>query len=299
MKTQREQLYQDFIVSNLESSKNRFDSLSNVLKQLQLFNLLCENEVRYFIENSFFNKPEAEFFHDIQQRVLYHRLEENKIMSGKVKKGGFINVGNGSRIQGTVHVGGLQPDYIIDTKSLEIEKYLKIVEEKTKNKTNEEQIDIIGNIVRSVIDRTEYTDERYLALLEDYKNKQIEIPLSEYLKIKKGVCREISLLTIIGLNSIGIESYYYYVKVNTQFNNKSKDEDHAIVVVNQDNKLIVIDNYFRAFNKQQFDLLQSPEGVEVLSGLMYDNVADAQKGTAKIIMSRLYPENKHNMKYIK
>lgn len=299
MKTLREQLYQDFIISNLESNKEKYDSLDNLLKQLQSFNLLCENEVRYFYDNNFFNKPEVEFFHDIQQRVLYHRLEENKIMSGKVKKGGFINVGNGSRIQGTVHVGGLQPDYIIDTRSLEIENYLKVVEKQTKNKTYEEQIDIIGQIVRSFIERTEYTDEKYLALLENYKNKQIEIPLSEYLKIKKGVCREISLLTIIGLNSIGIESYYYYVKVNTEFNNKSKDEDHAIVVVNQDNNLMVIDNYFRAFNKQQFDLLQTPEGVEVLSGLMYDNVADAQKGKAKIIMSRLYPENKHNVKYVK
>lgn len=299
MKTQREALYQDFIISDVSSVKDKFGTFSMVLKELQNYNLLCENEVRYFYDNDFFKKEDSEFLNDIQQRVLYHRLEENKIMNGKVKRGGFINVGNGSRIQGTVHVGGLQPDYIIDTRSSEIESYIKEVESRTKNKPVEEQIDVIGEIVRETLNRTEYTDTQYLALLEDYKNKEIEIPLSEYIKIKKGVCREVSLLTIIGLNHIGVESYYYYVKVNTEFNGKSKDEDHAVVVVNQDNNLIVIDNYFRAFNKQKFDDLQNPEGVEVFSGLMYDDVATAQKGKAKIMMSRLYPENKHNMKYIK
>lgn len=299
MKTPREKLYQEFIVADIPKIKNMFGSFAMALKELQNYNLLCENEVRYFYENDFFKKEESEFLNDIQQRVLYHRLEENKIMNGKVKRGGFITVGNGSRIQGTVHVGGLQPDYIIDTRSSEIEYYLKEVENRTKNKPVEEQIDIIGEIVRETLNRTEYTDTQYLSLLEYYKKKEIEIPLSEYIKIKKGVCREISLLTIIGLNHIGVESYYYYVKVNTEFNDKSKNEDHAVVVVNQDNNLIVIDNYFRAFNKQKFDDLQNPEGVEVFSGLMYDDVATAQKGKAKIMMSRLYPENKHNMKYIK
>lgn len=299
MKTTREAIYQDFIVSNLSNMKDKFGTFHMVLKELQKYNLLCENEVRYFYDNDFFKKEENEFLNDIQQRVLYHRLEETKIMNAKVKKGGFINVGNGSRIQGTVHVGGLQPDYIIDTRSSEIESYIKEVEMRTKNKAVEDQIDIIGDLVREKLKRTEYTDTQYLSLLEDYRKKEIEIPLSEYMKIKKGVCREISLLTIIGLNHIGIESYYYYVKVNTEFNGKSKDEDHAVVVVNQDNNLIVIDNYFRAFNKKRFKDLQNPEGIEVLSGLMYDDIKTSQTGKAKIIMSRLYPENKHNMKYIK
>lgn len=299
MKTPRETLYQKIIIAQLSDVKDSYGDFSVLLKELQNYNLLCENEVRYFYDNEFFKKEESEFLNDIQQRVLYHRLEENKIMNGKVKKGGFINVANGSRIQGTVHVGGIQPDYIIDTRSSEIETYIKEVEFRTKNKSMDEQIEIIGNLVREVLDKTEYTDSEYLKLLEEYRNKEIEIPLSEYLKIKKGVCREVSLLTIIGLNHVGIESYYYYVKVNTDFNGKSKDEDHAIVVVNKDNELVVIDNYFRAFNNQKFDELQNTEGVEVLSGLMYDNVNLSQKGKARILMSRLYPENKHNIKYVK
>lgn len=299
MKTPRETLYQKIIIAQLSEVKDSYGEFSLLLKELQNYNLLCENEVRYFYDNDFFQKEESEFLNDIQQRVLYHRLEENKIMNGKVKKGGFINVANGSRIQGTVHVGGIQPDYIIDTRSSEIETYIKEVEFRTKNKSMDEQIEIIGNLVREVLDKTEYTDSEYLKLLEEYRNKEIEIPLSEYLKIKKGVCREVSLLTIIGLNHVGIESYYYYVKVNTDFNGKSKDEDHAIVVVNKDNELVVIDNYFRAFNNQKFDELQNTEGLEVLSGLMYDDINLAQKGKARILMSRLYPENKHNTKYVK
>lgn len=299
MKTPRETLYQKIIITQLSEVKDKYGEFSVLLKELQSYNLLCENEVRYFYDNGFFNKKESEFLNDIQQRVLYHRLEENKIMNGKVKKGGFINVANGSRVQGTVHVGGIQPDYIIDTRSSEIEDFIRKVESETKNKSMDEQIETIGAIVREALGRTEYTDTQYLALLEDYKNKEIEIPLSEYLKIKKGVCREVSLLTIIGLNHVGIESYYYYVKVNTDFNGKSKDEDHAVVVVNKDNELVVIDNYFRAFNNQKFDELQNTEGLDVLSGLMYDDISLAQKGKARILMSRLYPENKHNTKYLK
>lgn len=298
MNTPRESLYQEVIVTNLSHVKDKYGNFSILLSELQKFNLLCDNEVRYFYEHDFFNKNESEFLYDIQQRVLYHRLEENKIINGEVKKGGFIRVANGSRIQGTVHVGGIQPDYIIDTKSSEITNYLKQVESRTKDKTMDEQIDIIGTIVRELIDKTEYTDNTYLSLLEQYRIKEIEIPLSEYLKIRKGVCREISLLSIIGLNHIGIESYYYYVKVNTVFNHQSKDEDHAVVIVNKDNQLFVVDNYFRAFNGQKFEDLQNPHGIEVLSGLMYDSEQVAQKGKARIIMSRLYPENKHNMKYI-
>ena len=298
MNTPRESLYQEVITTSLSNAQDKYGDFSTLLTELQKFNLLCDNEVRYFYENDFFDKNPNEFLHDIQQRVLYHRLEEHKIMNGKVKKGGFIKVANGSRVQGTVHVGGLQPDYIIDTKSSEITNFLNQVKLRTMDKTLEEKIDIIGNIVREFIDKTEYTDQAYLELLEQYRTKEIEIPLSEYLKIRKGVCREISLLSIIGLNHIGIESYYYYVKVNTVFNKQSKDEDHAVVIVNKDNQLFVIDNYFRAFNNQKFEDLQNPNGVDVLSGLMYDSESIAQKGKAKIIMSRLYPENKHNNKYI-
>lgn len=298
MKTYRELLYQSVIISDLSSFKEEYNNFHLLLNKLQEVNLLCENEVRYFYENDFFKKEDVDFLNDIQERVLYHRLEENKIMNGKVKKGGFINVGNGSRIQGTVHVGGLQPDYIIDTKSHEIESFLNTITKQTKDKPVEIQIEIVGDTIRQFINKTEYEDIEYLNLLQKYKEKNIEIPLSEYLKIKKGVCREISLLTTIALNHIGVEAYYYYAKVNTEFNNKSKDEDHAVVLVNKDSELIVIDNYFRAFNMVKFNDIQNPEGIEVHSGLMYDKLENSVKGKAKIIMSRLYPESKHNSKNV-
>lgn len=299
MKTPRESLYQEFIITDLLAVKNKYTDLNGILNSLQEFNLLCENEVRYFYENDYVKKEDQEFLNDIQQRVLYHRLEENKIMNGKVKRGGFISVANGSRIQGTVHVGGLQPDYIIDTKSSEIEQFLVSIEKATKDKTIDEQIEVVGNVIRQLIDKTHYEDNDYLELLNKYKIKEIEIPLSEYLKIRKGVCREIALLTTIALNHIGVEAYYYYAKVNTDFQSHSKDEDHAVVLVNKDNELIVIDNYFRAFNMKKFEDIQNPEGLATYSGLMYDKIENCHLGKAKIIMSRLYPENKHHSKHIK
>jgi hypothetical protein len=259
---------------------------------------LCQNEVEYFYKNDFHLKPEFEFFSDIQQRLLLHRVEELKIKNGKIKKGGFISVANGSRVQGTVHVNGLQPDYIVDSKSAEIQEYLqKVGELKDKNISIWDKIDGVGEILRSYIQRTEYDDAEYLKLLTQYREKNLEIPLSEYIKIGKGVCRESALLTILGLNSIGIESYYYYAKVSTQFADKPHEEDHAVVVVNVNDCFWVVDNYFKAFNKHKLEEIQSLEGVNCKGGLMYDNVEKVGKAT--IFMSRLYPETKHNSTYIK
>lgn len=293
--------YFNFVVtSSLSEIRNADLQLRELLQDCQKFNLLCQNEVEFFYENSFHIKPEEEFFNDIQQRLLLHRVEELKIKNSKIKKGGFISVANGSRIQGTTHIGGMQPDYIIDTKSAEIQYMLKEVAFlKTADCSVWDKIDIFGTILRDkYLLRTEYDDINYVQLLKSYKDQDLEIPLSEYLKINKGVCRESALLTIIGLNSIGIESYYYYAKVGCKTEDNLKQEDHAVVLVNINNQFWVIDNYFRAFNKKPLEQLQSLEGVETYFGLMYDPIVEEKKGQAYIITSRLYPEAKHNSNHI-
>ena len=123
--------------------------------------------------------------------------------------------------------------------------------------------------------------------------------MSEYLKINRGVCRESSLLTVLALNSIGIESYYYYAKVTTNFDGKDKQEDHAVVTVNINDCFWVVDNYFRAFNKHKLEDLRSVEGVESYSGLMYDPIESSKKGHVSITLSRLYPETRHNSNHIR
>lgn len=66
----------------------------------------------------------------------------------------------------------------------------------------------------------------------------------------------------------------------------------------KDNKIVVVDNYFRAFNNKNLEDLQKPEGTEILSGLMYDDENLIKKGIGRVIISRLYPENRHNPRYI-
>lgn len=297
----RDEFFNFIITSSLNDIKEEGLHIREILQDSQKFNLLCENEVAYFYQKKFHLKEEEEFFNKIQQRLLLHRVEELKIKSSTIKKGGFISIANGSRIQGTTHVNGLQPDYIIDSKSSEIQHYLKKISYiRNVDMSVWQKIDKVGEILRDdYILRTEYDDDMYLELLQDYKTANLEIPLSEYLKINKGVCREIALLTVLGLNSLGIESYYYYAKVSTEFQNKIKEEDHAVVLVNINNIFWVIDNYFRAFNKCKLEDIIKPEGIKTYSGLMYDDINNSKIGTAHIVTSRLYPETKHNVNHIK
>lgn len=146
--------------------------------------------------------------------------------------------------------------------------------------------------------RTQYDDPSYLSLLGRYRAKRLEVPLSEYLKIKKGVCRESALLTVLALNSLGLESYYYYAKVTNVFNGIEKFEDHAVSLVNINATFFTVDNYFRAFNGKPLDDVQSLAGVGSQSGLMYDAPEASVMGRSYIHISRTYPEVRHNSRHL-
>lgn len=300
----REQLYEQLTCSNYPTYIKEYAgnfTIHGLLHQLQGFNLLCDNEVQHYNLPEYAEKMPQEMFDEIQTRVLYHRAEESSIKTSIIKRGGFISVANGSRVQGTTHVNGLQPDYIVDTSSKEIQAFIKAMSLLNTDKLSiEEKIDKVGEILRrDFILKTEYEDPIYLELLKKYKDAELEVPLSEYLKIKRGVCREVSMLTSIALNSLGIESYYYYAKVRTSFDGLSKEEDHAIVPVSINGKFLISDNYFRMFNKEKLSNLETPEGASCLSGLMYDDASLSKKGEAHVFMSRLYPETRHNSRHIK
>lgn len=293
--TPRDKLYEYVISSEFTAGLN----VGTLLEQLQSYNLLCDNEVQYYEAPQYKKMPPEALYSEIQKRVMYHRTEELNIKNSIMKKGGFISVANGSRVQGTTCAGGLQPDYIVDTASKEIKSFINSVAY-LKNEDMNTKMDKVGEILRNdFIHKTEYEDPVYLDLLKKYRDAELEVPLSEYMKIKRGVCREISMLTCIALNTLGLESYYYYAKVKTIFEGNSKEEDHAVVAISVDNEFTIADNYFRMFNKQKLSELESQQGVQCLSGLMYNDIAKSKKGEAHIIVSRLYPETRHNTKYIK
>ena len=289
----RDKLYEQIISSEFTAGIK----IKPLLESLQSYNLLCDNEVQYYDAPQYKNMSSEDLYSEIQKRVMYHRSEELSIKSSIMKKGGFISVANGSRVQGTTCAGGLQPDYIVDTTSKEIKSFINSVAH-LKNENMITKMDKVGEILRqNFIHKTEYEDPIYLALLKKYREAELEVPLSEYIKINRGVCREISILTCIALNTLGLESYYYYAKVKTVFDGIAKEEDHAVVAISVDNEFLIADNYFKMFNKQKLSELENPSGVECLSGLMYDR--ESKKGEAHIIVSRLYPETRHNAKYIK
>ena len=78
----------------------------------------------------------------------------------------------------------------------------------------------------------EYDDETYLDLLERYRHSGKDIPLSEYVLCKVGVCREHGLLANILLEAAGIENHYLNVKIQRGKGRDAVIEDHAFMLLN-------------------------------------------------------------------
>ncbi len=289
-------LYEDFALAPLENIYqdflNNHFTISGILSALQKFNLLCEDEVSYYARSQFKNLPNKDLISLIQKRCIHHAKKEQDIKESLGENGGFIKLGNGSRVEGSIKIGGQQPNYIIDSTSPTILNFLSSIEHlkalSTFNKIKE-----FGNFLRSIISKTEYDYKPYQDLMKEYRDKNLEIPLSEYLKKGVGTCREMSMLTTLGLCHLGLDANYYYAKVQTtQIGAESIVEDHAVSLVRMPgDEVIVVDNYFRAFNLYPLDMVLS--GVSGRGGLMYDSLNTAPSIKAQILSSRLYPTARH------
>jgi hypothetical protein len=272
------------------------ENLSSLLSKAVKLNVLCENEARYYFEApECLSLSEGELFELAKQRAIHHRAEERLIKSGEGSMGGFVRLANGTRIQGSAHAGGFQPDYIVDSLSGPIQEVLRKAREGDDQSLDDwARVERVGALVRSVLGRTEYGDGEYRELMERHRKSGLEVPLSEYVLIGKGVCRESAMLTCLCLDAIGLEACYYYASVEGRTGGASTIEDHAVCVVEIDGENRTVDNYFWAYHGHALADLCDPGGVECKMGLRHDEPEGS--GLARVAESKRYPEARHHPK---
>lgn len=260
-------------------------------------NVLCENEAAYFKRPEFAGLTEDGMFERVRARAIHHRTEEALIKSAQGARGGFIKLANGTRIEGSAGAGGAQPDYIVDTLSSPIQDLLAEAKSRDDPSLPEwDRVEAVGDLLRERIAKTGYDDPVYLDLLAARKAAGLEVPLSDYLAIGRGVCRELAMLTTLCLEKIGFDAGYYYARVERGEGVGRVEEDHAVVAAWVDGELCSVDNYFRAYHRHQLEALQSHKGVQALGGTRYDPEDEATRSPTRIVDSRLYPSARHHPK---
>lgn len=168
----------------------------------------------------------------------------------EIRNAGTINqLPNNSVVEGSLRFGGLQPDYIIDRDHPDMKILIKVVKSMT-SETDDfwTKVGVVTEFVKeTILPKSDYDDADYLALLERYRSSGADIPLSEYVSCKAGVCRESALITHILLDEIGIENFHLYVHIQ-QYARFVEPEDHALIIVKHGDELWTVDSYNSNFN---------------------------------------------------
>lgn len=179
-----------------------------------------------------------------------------------VDGGRINNLPQGSVVEGSVAHGGIRPDYIIDTKDPALQHLLKKARDISNNhpqfwnKTAQ-----VVELVKQILPDGDYEDPEYLETVENFRNQAKDIPLSKYVCISAGVCREHSLILHLLLKEAGVPNTRFYAKANQRGFGYNTIEDHGFVVVNYRGEEWVIDSYNTNFNGFRLKDLLSPEGV--------------------------------------
>jgi hypothetical protein len=175
----------------------------------------------------------------------------------------------GSTVEGSSRVGGLQPDYFLDTESKEFSAIWNYADQVGTNQklTLVQKVELIVTKVRDVFsEHHSYNDPVYVELMKKYKESGQSIPLSKYVSCGAGVCRENALLLHFALKKAGIPNHFVYAKVLIDYGSSAlTPEDHAFVVFEFENERWIADSYYKQFNgysfdefMQYFDILRRP-----------------------------------------
>ncbi|MGZ6441749.1 MAG: hypothetical protein ACXWRU_16945 [Pseudobdellovibrionaceae bacterium] len=187
-----------------------------------------------------------------------------------MESGGFIDLSLGSYIEGSTKFGGIQPDYLLDAHP-DLISFLNEVKKAATTSTmirwleklglekqvRIKKIELVTALIQKALPLRDYGSKPYLEILEEHRLKGVEISLGSYLACEAGVCRENALLTHLALKAVGIPNKFVYVQVQT----KSRREDHAIVVIEDNREKWIVDPYNRTYHGKNLEDMMDPNAL--------------------------------------
>ncbi len=176
-------------------------------------------------------------------------------------KGGMVELEPGSIIEGSTNYGGIQPDYVLDTWSPQWRPLLDYAREVGRStETYWGKIDLLLDYVSNrVLPGFDYNNTAYRRLAEEYRLRNENVPLSRYIGIKAGVCRESAFFMHVMLKTAGIANKLTYVRIESS----ERVEDHTFLVVRRDGEDWVIDSYMENYNGHRLKDLLKPGGPQI------------------------------------
>jgi hypothetical protein len=209
----------------------------------------------------------------------------------EVVNGGLVNIEPSAYVEGSFRQGGIQPDYYIDVQT----EPLKGLLEKAKRigVLPVDYWDRVGMVIELVqtdfFRYTNYNNPYYRRLLKRYRIRKDDVPLSDYVSCRAGVCREHALALHFALKAAGIANKHAYAKIYraSAFYNFQITEDHAFNVIEHGGVAWVADAYYWGFNGFRLIDLMSPEGITEASPTA--PIARGAPGTRKILQINSFP----------
>jgi hypothetical protein len=174
-----------------------------------------------------------------------------KLASGsyRVQDGGFIELENGSVVEGSVSKGGMQPNYVVDYADSNLKRLISDARS-IKDRPLLEKIKLITSAAQRTLHKNGYEDPDYLKLMKHFRERGEAIPVGQYIEGGCGTCRENAIFMHLALKEAGVPNKLTYSKY-THFNYDARTgnistvtEDHAFSVVELEGKPYIIDSYF-------------------------------------------------------
>ncbi|MBI4424903.1 MAG: hypothetical protein HY554_14320 [Elusimicrobia bacterium] len=181
----------------------------------------------------------------------------------EVVRGGMADIPPGSHVEGSLRAGGTQPDYVVDLDSPEFQPLLRFARGQRDSRASYwEKIRLLLDYIRGqVLVGRDYHEPRYVELVARYRGLEQDVPLSRYIGVSAGVCREYALITHLALKAAGIPNRHVYALIHHAKNGSYLLEDHGFTVVRHDGEEWVVDAYFDSFNGYRLSDLRGPDGI--------------------------------------